>query len=211
VCAEGEAWIAAPRGQPPKPVLHCPLAAAKPRLDGRLDDALWKQLTPVPLASAYHDDAQWPASVMMAHDDQFLYLAVTARQAPGAHYEPATGPRLRDADLSAHDRIDLFLDVDRDFVSYYHFAIDHRGWAAEDCWGDRTWNPTWFVAARSASGTWTAEAAIPLDQLTGRAPQPHEVWAIGIQRTVPGAGFQSWNTPAAVEVIPEGFGYLVFE
>jgi photosystem II stability/assembly factor-like uncharacterized protein len=210
-CAEGEAWIAAPRGRPPKPVLHCPLAAAKPHLDGRLDDALWKQLTPAPLESAYHDDAQWPASVMLAHDDQFLYLAITARQAPGAHYEPATGQRPRDADLSTHDRVDVFLDVDRDFVTYYHFTIDHRGWAAEDCWGDRTWNPTWFVAVRSEKGMWTAEAAIPLNQLTGRVPQPHDVWAVGIQRTVPGVGFQAWNTPAAVEVIPEGFGYLEFQ
>jgi hypothetical protein len=35
--------------------------------------------------------------------------------------------------------------------------------------------------------------------------------AVAAARIVPGVGFQSWNTPAAVEVIPEGFGYLVFE
>ena len=210
-CAEGEQWIAAPRGQPAKPVVHCGVAATKPHLDGRLDDAVWKPLTPVPLASAFHNDAQWPASVMLVHDDEFLYLAITARQAPGARYEAAVGPRQRGADLSAHDRVDVFLDVDRDFVTYYHFTIDHRGWAAEDCWGDRTWNPTWFVAAHSENGTWTAEAAIPWNQLTGHPPKAHDVWAIGLQRTVPGVGFQSWNTPAAVEVIPEGFGYLEFQ
>jgi hypothetical protein len=209
-CAEGEQWIATPRGQPAKPVLHCALAATKPHLDGRLDDALWKPIAPVPLASALHDDALWPTSVMLAHDDEFLYLAITARQAPAGRYEPAVGPRRHGADLSAHDRVDLFLDVDRDYATYYHFTIDYRGWAAEDCCGDRTWNPTWFVAARCENGTWTAEAAIPLNQL-GPRPKPHDVWAIGLQRIVPGVGFQSWNTPAAVEVIPEGFGYLEFQ
>ena len=58
---------------------------------------------------------------------------------------------------------------------------------------------------------WTAEAAIPLDQLTGRFPTSRAVWAVGIQRIVPGAGFQSWTTPAAIAAIPEGFGYLVFD
>jgi hypothetical protein len=65
------------------------------------------------------------------------------------------------------------------------------------------------VAAATADGTWTAEAAIPLDQLgAGGVKSP---WAIGIQRTVPGMGFQSWTLPAAIEVMPEGFGYLVFD
>jgi tetratricopeptide (TPR) repeat protein len=210
-CAEGEQWLAAPRGNSPKPVLRCPAATGKPRLDGRLDDAVWRAVQPVALTSAYRDDTEWPARVMLAYDAEFLYLAITARQAPGVRYEAATGPRPRHADLSAHDRVELFLDVDRDFVSYYHFTIDDRGWAAEDCWGDRTWNPQWFVAARTENQTWTVEAAIPWNQLTGKPPQAHDAWAIGIQRIVPGVGFQSWNVPAAVEVIPEGFGYLSFQ
>ena len=41
-------------------------------------------------------------------------------------------------------------------------------------------------------------------------PKPNNVWAIGIQRIVPGVGFQSWNRPAAIDVMPEGFGYLLF-
>jgi len=123
----------------------------------------------------------------------------------------APGPRPRDADLASRDRVELYVDLDRDYATYYRLAIDHRGWTAEDCWGDATWNPKWFVAAGSADGSWSAEAAIPLDQLTGEAPQKGAAWAIGIQRIAPGAGFQSWNTPAAVEVVPEGFGYLVFD
>ncbi len=86
-----------------------------------------------------------------------------------------------------------------------------RGWPAEACWGDSTWNPTWFVASDAAEGTWRAEAAVPLDQLTGSYPSSRDAWAIGIQRTVPGVGFQSWSTPAAIDVRPEGFALLIFE
>ena len=67
------------------------------------------------------------------------------------------------------------------------------------------------MAARTADGSWTVEAAIPLEQLTGHYPAAHDVWAIGVQRTVPGVGFQSWSTPASTEGIPEGFGLLMFE
>ena len=87
------------------------------------------------------------------------YLAV--RLFGPRDYTGAKGPRPRDPDLSAHDRVEVMLDVDRDFGTYYRLTIDHRGWPSEGCWGDRTWNPTWFVAADASEGTWTAEAAVP--------------------------------------------------
>jgi len=210
-CAQGEQWLAEPKGVPPKPVLRCAKASAKPRLDGRLDDPVWKRVKPAGLHSPQNDDADWPATVMLAYDNEFLYLAIEARQAPGAEYPVSEGPRPRDPDLSEHDRVDVLLDIDRDYTTYYRLTIDHRGWPAEACWGDATWDPTWFVAPDIDAGTWTAEAAVPLDQLTGQYPSSRSVWAIGIQRTVPGVGFQSWSTPAAVAVVPEGFGYLIFE
>jgi hypothetical protein len=210
-CAQGELWLAGQKGPPPKPVFRCPTVATRPHLDGRLDDAMWRKAARVELVSPLRDDANWPATVLLAHDERFLYLGIRARQAPGAMYEPAAGTRPRDADLSAHDRIELLLDLDRGFATYFRLAVDHRGWTADDCWGDPTWNPTWFVASAVAEGEWTIEAAIPLDQLTGEPPAAGTAWAMGIQRIVPGVGFQSWNAPAAIDVVPEGFGYLIFE
>jgi hypothetical protein len=211
VCAKGEAWLAKPEGVAPKQVLNCRLAKQKPRLDGKLDDPLWKTTKKVQLKSALHDDADWPAVAMLAYDKEFLYLAVSCRRAPGVEYKPHEGPRTRDPDLSGFDRVDLLLDLDRDFATYYRLTIDHRGCPGEGCWGDSSWNPNWFVAADSSDNTWTVEAAIPLDQLTGSYPHSRSVWAIGIQRTVPGVGFQSWTTPAAVDVVGEGFGFLIFD
>jgi photosystem II stability/assembly factor-like uncharacterized protein len=210
-CAQGEIWLAQPKGPSPKPTARCSVAAVKPRLDGKLDDAVWQHAAPLVLQSSLHDDADWPAVVMLAHDAEFLYIAVNCRQAPGVAYEEAAGPRVRDSDLSAHDRVDLLIDIDRDYATYYQLTIDHRGWTNDRCCGDSTWDPAWFVAARTAGGAWTAEAAIPLSQLVGRRIAPGTVWAIGVQRTAPGAGFQSWTTPAATQIVPEGFGHMVFE
>ncbi|MCX7427231.1 MAG: YCF48-related protein, partial [Planctomycetia bacterium] len=209
--ARCEAWLADPKSQPPKPVMNCAAAVAKPHLDGRLDEEFWKQAVPVNLVSAQQDDRDWPATVKLAHDAEFLYIAIECRQPPGVEYAAASGPRPRDADLSAHDRVEILLDLDRDYVTYYRLVIDHRGWTCEGCWGDGSWDPDWFVAAETTDGVWRAEAAIGLDQLTGQFPKPRDAWAAGIQRIVPGVGFQSWTTPASTAVVPEGFGLLIFD
>jgi hypothetical protein len=211
VCAAGEQWLAKPEGVSPKKVLNCAVAREKPRLDGKLDDKVWKKAKHAQLKSSLGEDAAWPAVAMLAYDDEFLYIAASCRKVRGIEYKPHGGPRTRDPDLSGSDRIDIFIDIDRDFCTYYRLTIDHGGRPGEVCWGDKSWDPTWFVAAHESNDTWTIEAAIPMDQLTGKFPKNRSAWAVGIQRTAPGAGFQSWTTPAAVKGIGEGFGYLIFD
>lgn len=210
-CADGERWLANPQTIPTKAYTFCAAASVKPRLDGSLDDEVWQRCRTIELRSIANDDMDWPAVALVARDSDFLYLALRCRQPKGAQDPTDTRPRPRDADLASRDRVEFFLDLDRDYATYYRLAIDDRGWTAESCWGDRSWDPTWFVASRWADGTWTAEAAIPLDQLTGHYPAQHDAWALGVQRTVPGTGFQSWTRPATTDVQPEGFGLLIFE
>ena len=104
----------------------------------------------------------------------------------------------------------ILLDLDRDYQTYFHLQIDQRGAVAEDCWGDRTWNPTWFVACKSGPDGWTAEAAIPLKELTGDAPTIGKAWAVNVVRILPGRGVQAWSLPADVRPRPEGMGLLLF-
>ena len=158
------------------------------------------------------DDADWPATARIACDAQFLYLAVRCRQAQGADYTPAKTPRPRQADLSAHDHIDLLLSPDRDYTSYYRLSIDHRGWVNSGCWNKAPWQPTCYVAAGAHDGNWIVEAAIPWDQMVDHpSAGRRQPWAVNIQRTVPGAGFQSWSSPASVAIQPEGLGLLLFD
>jgi photosystem II stability/assembly factor-like uncharacterized protein len=210
-CAQGEISLTDPKAKQSKPTQRCWKAAAKPKLDGRLDDAIWQKVESSPLKSALNDDEQWPAVVAFAYDAEFLYIGISCRRAPGAKYEPAATSRLRDTDVTGQDHVDVLIDIDRDFSTYYQLSVDYRGFTADSLWGDSTWNPTWFVAADMTDEAWTVEAAIPLDQLAPRCPNSRAAWAVGVQRTIPGVGFQSWSTPASTNVTPQGFGYLIFE
>ncbi len=209
-CAAGEQWLNDPKSEPPKPVWRALRSGAKPRLDGRIDEPIW-QGDGIELRSVQRDDSSWPAKMWLAYDEAFLYVAVSCRRPAGAVAPPTKQPRPRDPDLSAQDRVELLLDLDRDWSTYYRLAIDQRGWATDDCWGDKSWNPQWFVAVDRDEESWTAEAAIPLDELTSEPPKSRHAWAIGIQRINPGVGFQSWTQPASTTGAPEGFGYLIFD
>jgi photosystem II stability/assembly factor-like uncharacterized protein len=210
-CAQSELWLAERKGQPPKALWNCARAQGKPRLDGRLDEPMWRAGNSVELRSPQRDDADWGAVAMLAYDEEFLYVGVSCTSAAGFKYTSSDRPRPRDADLSGEDRVELLLDTDRDFATYYRLVIDHRGFTGESCWHDKNWNPNWFVARGGGEGAWTAEAAIPLSELTGQPPTSRQAWAVGMQRVVPGVGFQSWNTPASTEIRPEGFGFVIFQ
>jgi hypothetical protein len=199
-------------GNPPKSALACPPAASRPRLDGVLGDPVWQHDQRAVLSSPRRDDAAWPAAVWLAYDQQFLYLAARCRKAPNVKYPPGNGPRPRDSDLSRYDRVELWLDVNRDYTSYWRLAIDHRGWTGESCTEDSTWDPTWYVAAADDDVHWHAEAAIPLAELAPQPPSKGQAWTVGMRRTVPGTGRQSWTEPASADAVrPEGFGLLIFD
>jgi hypothetical protein len=106
--------------------------------------------------------------------------------------------------------VDILLDMDRDYQTYYRFQIDHRGALAEDCWGDRTWNPKYHVAFHATDTGWTAEIAIPIVELTGDHPAHGKTWAVNVSRIVPGLGVQAWSGPADTDPRPEGMGLLQF-
>jgi photosystem II stability/assembly factor-like uncharacterized protein len=209
-CARSELWIESPTRVAPKPVAVCGRAEQPPHLDGRLDDPAWQDSVPIPLVSDQADDADWPAAVLLAHDDRYLYLAASCRKVPTVAYPSGSEPRPRDPDLSQRDRIEVLIDVDRDYATFYHLVIDHRGWVRELCMGSAAWNPKWYVAAAEDDVSWTVEAAIPWSELVEHPPAGQQVWAIGLQRIAPGGGFQSWNSPASSHIRPEGFGLLQF-
>ena len=162
---ECEQWLAERRGLAPRPVAPCVRTAAKPRLDGQLDDAVWKNLRPLELHSVRREDASWSAVAMLAYDDEFLYLAASCRQVESIRRSEIEKKREHDADLSWQDRIEFCLDVDRDRSTFYRLSIDQRGCTHDECWHDATWNPKWFVATARQDDTWTVEAAIPLVEL----------------------------------------------
>ncbi|MDB5336954.1 MAG: Ycf48-like protein precursor [Planctomycetaceae bacterium] len=208
-----ELWIDQMVGVPPKSIYNLRVAAKPPVLDGMLSDECWRQAEEMGLAT---DQANGPlqekAFVLMCHDRDFLYFAGVCPRVPGAPKAvPDHKGRTYDPDLGDHDRITLMLDVDRDYVTYYRFTIDQRGWTNEDLWGDVSWNPKYYVAAEGDEATWRFEVAIPWKELVPTPPTPDTMWAASVVRTVPAQGVQSWTTPVTSRPRLETGGLLKIE
>ncbi|PHR97543.1 MAG: hypothetical protein COA78_27500 [Blastopirellula sp.] len=209
-CAQTELLLGRPNVEPPKPSLVCAPIVDRPILDGYLDETTWQKARPIDLKSPGKDDQAWPAAAMLAYDDQFLYIAIRCQKAPDTNYTENKTARTHDEQLDNSDRVELLLDIDRDYSTYYRLSIDSRGRTFESCFGDTTWNPTWYVASSETETTWTVEAAIPLAELTDKRPNAKTTWALGVQRIAVGTGFQSWTPHASPEIRPEGFGLIDF-
>jgi photosystem II stability/assembly factor-like uncharacterized protein len=218
--ALAELWLLSHDGPSPKPVAQCRQTDTRPFLDGKLNDKCWQGVKPLALRSADPRDNEgdqkkhrwsddYPTEVYLTYDREYLYLGLVCRQ-PKEKYIAPVKPRPRDADLRAFDRVSLLLDVDRDYSTYFHLQIDQRGCTCEDCWGDVTWNPKWFVAVNSEPGVWQIEAAIPLSELTSDPVTLGKTWACNVTRVVPGEGVQAFSLPADVQPRPEGMGLLTF-
>jgi photosystem II stability/assembly factor-like uncharacterized protein len=210
--ALAELWLANRTGLPPKPVLTCPFTDTRPLLDGNLKESCW-QNKPSKLQNAAGDTVkECPTEVHFTYDHEFLYISVRCTH-PDDRYAAPVKPRTRDADLRGHDRVSILLDLDRDYCTCYHLQVDQRGCVCEDCWGDKTWDPRWFVAVHSESKCWVVEAAIPLVALTSDSITAGRAWACNVVRVLPGRGVQAWSLPAEAPeetLRPEGMGLLIF-
>src|SRR5262249_33493888 len=89
--------------------------------------------------------------------------------------------------------------------------IDQRGCVCEDCWGDKTWNPRWFVAVKSQADGWQVEAAIPLAELTGDRIRQDTAWACNVVPVLPRRGVEGRAPPPDRDPLPEGMGLLLFQ
>jgi photosystem II stability/assembly factor-like uncharacterized protein len=211
--AAAELWLSRRSGAPPKPVLYCRYTDDHPFLDGKLDDACWQAAPAIPLREAAGDTSgEYKTETRFAHDRDFLYFAVRCTH-PSDRAEPLARPRTHDADLRGHDRVSVLLDLDRDYATCFHFTIDQRGCIADECWGDKTWDPRWFLAVHKEDTEWVVEAAIPLAALTGDGATPGLAWCCNVIRTIPGRGVQAWSLPAEAPdetLRPEGMGLLIF-
>jgi photosystem II stability/assembly factor-like uncharacterized protein len=211
--ALAELWLMNRSGAAPKPALTCRFTDTRPLLDGRLDEACW-QGKPVVLQNAGGDTAkERRTEARFTYDSEFLYLAVRCTHPANRCYVAPVKARTRDAELRGHDRVSILLDLDRDYCTCYHLQVDERGCVREDCWGDKTWDPRWFVAVHSEATGWTVEAAIPLLALSGDRVTAGKAWACNVVRVLPGQGVQAWSLPAEVPeetLRPEGMGLLIF-
>jgi hypothetical protein len=243
--ASAELWVTQPVDEMPSQLGYCTWATVRPQLDGVLGDECWAEAREILLSPGEDASQQSNAdpiienraaypSVILSHDEQFLYIAATlprstnrqkkfslplvrARGAqdqlasPAAYTPPAVQfeGRTHDADLSGFDRLKISLDTDRDYSTAYEIEIDERGLVRESCWEDSTWNPEMWVYVDSEPTRWRIELAIPFNALGPNTPKRQSAWAVSIVRSIPATGWQAWPG-SAVDGYPESKGLLQF-
>jgi hypothetical protein len=171
------------------------------RLDGRLDEAVWRegerasgfvQREPAEGAPAnertevalvYDDEAVYVGARMYSRDRRGVRALVTRRDREGSS-----------------EQLIVSLDTYRDRRTAYTFSVTPAGVRidyyhpsdSED--HDHSFDPVWEAATRIDSLGWTAELRIPFSQLRFNAGR-EQVWGINLARTIPAANEVSHWVP----------------
>src|SRR6266480_1342576 len=151
-----------PSQPPPLTSVAATRAMQPPVIDGRGDDAVWRD------APAITGFREWrPTEAKIAYDAGALYVFVRAFD---PHPDSIITVLARRDYFTPSDMIWLFLDSYHDRRTGYEFGVNPSGVKLDaqiynDGNEDFAWDAVWDVATRRDSLGWTAEFRIPLSQL----------------------------------------------
>ncbi|HEY6224293.1 MAG TPA: DUF5916 domain-containing protein, partial [Gemmatimonadales bacterium] len=146
-------------------------AAQSPVIDGRDDDAVWKQATPITSFQEWRPSEggqpKLPTEAKVAYDAGNLYVFVRAFD---PHPDSIITVLARRDYFTPADMVWLFLDSYHDRRTGFEFGVNPSGVKLDaqifnDGNEDFAWDAVWDVATRVDSLGWTAEFRIPLSQL----------------------------------------------
>jgi len=154
--------------------IRVPLRRAEkpPVLDGRLDDPVWKDATPLDRFVQYEPVDSVPATQQsvgrVSYDDEFLYIAFRAYEANRSDIRATMHARERGGGLD--DKVAIALDTYNDNRRAYVFRVSpvglqFDGVKTEGQQTDDTPDMVWYSAARIDDEGWIAEVAIPFASL----------------------------------------------
>lgn len=173
------------------------IRTSTPRIDGRLDEAIW-QATPVLSGFVQREPEEGrPATerteVRVAYTDDALYVGVLAFDSePGAIRAQLT----RRDEETPGDWIHLFIDSYHDRRTAFEFAVNAAGvrrdvYHFNDTESDESWDAVWDVAVVHNEQGWVAEFRIPFSQLRFAPAQRHE-FGFNVARQIVRRAEVSW-------------------
>lgn len=160
------------------------------RVDGRLDDAAWRDAPPItdfvqkePVEGAPPADA---IDVRIVYDGAAIYIG--ARMASAAPVMTALGRR-DEPNQAEHLIVSLDTYLDRRTASAFGVTaagvrLDHYYASDDEDAADVGFNPVWAAEVTRDAAGWTAELRIPFSQLRFNERDP-QVWGLNIERRVP--------------------------
>ena len=152
--------------------LTLPVADARPRLDGVLDDGAWQRAARITDLTEYEPGDQLPAAQpsvgYVTYDAEYLYFAFEAVERRD-HVRATVFPRERGGEQD--DRVTLILDTFNDRRRAYEFKItplgiqQADGVKVEGKGADNSVDFVWHSAGRLTDTGWAVEVAIPFASL----------------------------------------------
>ncbi|MDP7396623.1 MAG: sugar-binding protein [Lentisphaeria bacterium] len=170
-------------------VIRAVRAATAPTIDGRLDDACWKEAPEITGFLIYRsrDLAISQSYGYVCYDDSYLYIGMKCLIAEGTEPVGEPGAYEHDDFPWAHDRVEIMLDPGRTETDYYQLAMTAYG-ATFDCsrsvggtGEDDAWNGEWEGKSYISEGYWSVELAVPYHNL-GITPEAGSAWGVNLCR-----------------------------
>ena len=141
-----------------------------PVIDGRLDEAAWKQApvsTPFYNISGAPRPATQQTEARLLFDDRALYLGFVCHE--DRMNDLKTSCTRHDDAVWEDDCIEVFIDALRSRTNYDHFVVSVPGVRFEERVAggvkNSEWNGEWTAAAQKGEKGWSVEVAIPFATL----------------------------------------------
>jgi hypothetical protein len=187
--------VAPPVEVPPLRQFQVTRAATPVRIDGALDDDIWKTATVVDLPYEWFpgDNTTPPVKTeaLVTYDGDNLYVGFRCQdpdpKAIRAHLmdRDALGPFLQD------DHVGFSVDTFNDERHAFQFRVNPLGVQVDGTFSeangeeDFSWDAIWNAAGRITAEGWEAEIAIPLRQIRFPRTAGAQTWGFDIFRSYP--------------------------
>jgi len=183
--------------------LECPRCDARPEIDGRLADAVWRDATVVENLGG----AEPRTRLRICHGEQTLYVGIECAELPGR--TPEAKAKERDGVIWQDDRVEVWIDTNPRDGSQQRFVVNAIGAVFDGIQRGAArlsdWNPEWAHAVTRDARGWTVELAIPYKALAlsgwpptrkgGRGETVPGKLAFNVGREGPAANPSSWVDP----------------
>jgi hypothetical protein len=206
---------------PAKSQMDILVAVAPPRVDGKLDDVVWKVATPVTLARTNEGgkvDKEIQTAAYCVYDKDNLYIAYHCFE-PSPKNLKVTVKARDGSPIWEDDEIEYFVDPNHDHAKpgYFQLIVNAANVQFDNEADARGvgWNADWESAvAVGASKDWVVELRVPFKSIEVKAtPKPGEVWGMNFTRhvmTVAGTPWTTWSDTGASFHTPSRFGDVTF-
>lgn len=204
------AAIADSRLTRPLPVLCAPKSLDPVQIDGKLDDAAWREAAAAelrPSGAGVRLSERTYSYVTYGPDS--LYIGFRCMQSMMG--EIVARGKDRDDNLWQDDCVEVFLCPADTPGDYYHFIVNLTG-VIYDAYAKRSsWNGQVRAATSSDDKSWSVEMAIPFETLKVKCPDAGTVWRLNLNREQKSRNeLSGWAYTGGAFHKPDKFGYLFF-